>query len=88
MDDSTRAKLLSLQRMEATEAEVYRRLAKMQSDPVNQSILNGIALEEERHEAVIAKMTGEQVKANASKVRRQVILAKLFGFTFLSLIHI
>ena len=43
MDDDTRAKLLSLQRMEATEAEVYRRLAKMQPDPVNQSILNGIA---------------------------------------------
>jgi VIT1/CCC1 family predicted Fe2+/Mn2+ transporter len=54
----------------------------MQPDPVNQSILNGIALEEERHEAVIAKMTGEQVKADASKVRRQIILAKLFGFTF------
>ena len=82
MDDNTRAKLLSLQRMEATEAEVYRRLAKMQPDPVNQSILNGIALEEERHEAVIAKMTGKQVKADASKVRRQIILAKLFGFTF------
>ena len=82
MDDDTRAKLLSLQRMEATEAEVYRRLAKMQPDPVNQSILNGIALEEERHEAVIAKMTGKQVKADASKVRRQIILAKLFGFTF------
>ena len=82
MDDDTRAKLLSLQRMEATEAEVYRRLAKMQPDPVNQSIHNGIALEEERHEAVIAKMTGKQVKADASKVRRQIILAKLFGFTF------
>ena len=82
VDGNTRAKLLSLQRMEATEAEVYRRLAKMQPDPVNQSILNGIALEEERHESVIAKMTGEQVKADASKVRRQVILAKLFGFTF------
>ncbi len=82
MDDDTRAKLLSLQRMEATEAEVYRRLAKMQPDPVNQSILNGIALEEERHEAVIAKMTGKQVKADANKVRRQIILAKLFGFTF------
>jgi len=82
VDDNTRAKLLSLQRMEATEAEVYRRLAKMQPDPVNQSILNGIALEEERHEAVIAKMTGKQVKADASKVRRQIILAKLFGFTF------
>ena len=82
VDDNTRAKLLSLQRMEATEAEVYRRLAKMQPDPVNQSILNGIALEEERHESVIAKMTGKQVKADASKVRRQIILAKLFGFTF------
>jgi len=31
MDESTRSKLLNLQRMEATEAEVYRRLAKMQS---------------------------------------------------------
>ena len=31
--------------MEATEAEVYRRLAKMQKDPVNRSILKGISLE-------------------------------------------
>jgi VIT1/CCC1 family predicted Fe2+/Mn2+ transporter len=68
--------------MEATEAEVYRRLAKMQEDPVNQSILEGIALEEERHEAVIAKMTGEEVKADRAKVTRQIVLARLFGFTF------
>ena len=82
MDDSKRERLLHLQRMEATEAEVYRRLAKMQEDPVNQSILEGIALEEERHEAVIAKMTGEEVKADRAKVTRQIVLAKLFGFTF------
>jgi len=68
--------------MEATEAEVYRRLAKMQEDPVNQSILEGIALEEERHEAVIAEMTGEEVKADRAKVARQIVLARLFGFTF------
>ena len=68
--------------MEATEAEVYRRLAKLQEDPVNQSILEGIALEEERHEAVIAKMTGEEVKADRAKVTRQIVLARLFGFTF------
>jgi VIT1/CCC1 family predicted Fe2+/Mn2+ transporter len=68
--------------MEATEAEVYRRLAKMQGDPVNQSILEGISLEEERHEAVIAKMTGEEVKADRAKVARQIVLARLFGFTF------
>ena len=82
MDESTRSKLLNLQRMEATEAEVYRRLAKMQPDPMNRSILEGIALEEERHESVIGKMTGEQVKADMGKVRRQVMLARLFGFTF------
>ena len=74
--------MLRLQRMEATEAEVYRRLAKMQKDPVNRSILEGIALEEERHEAVIAKMTGEEVKADKGKVARQIVLAKLLGFTF------
>ena len=82
MDESTRTKLLGLQRMEATEAEVYRRLARMQSNPLNKSILEGIALEEERHEAVIERMTGERVKADMSKVRRQVMLARLFGFTF------
>ena len=68
MDESTRSKLLNLQRMEATEAEVYRRLAKMQPDPMNRSILEGIALEEERHESVIGKMTGERVKADMGKV--------------------
>jgi len=82
VDDSKRERLLHLQRMEATEAEVYRRLAKMQEDPVNQSILEGIALEEERHEAVIAKMTGEEVKADRAKVTKQIVLARLFGFTF------
>ena len=82
MDISERKRLLRLQRMEATEAEVYRRLAKMQKNPVNRSILEGIALEEERHEAVIAKMTGEEVKADKGKVARQIVLAKLLGFTF------
>ncbi|MFL2498299.1 MAG: VIT1/CCC1 family protein [Candidatus Thalassarchaeum sp.] len=82
MDEEKRSRLLSLQRMEATEAEVYRRLAKMQKDPVNRSILKGISLEEERHEAVIEGMTGEKVTADMGKVRRQIMLARLFGFTF------
>jgi len=82
VDEEKRSRLLSLQRMEATEAEVYRRLAKMQNDPVNRSILKGISLEEERHEAVIEGMTGEKVSADMRKVRRQIMLARLFGFTF------
>ena len=82
MDEERRARLLKLQRMEATEAEVYRRLARMQKDEVNKSILEGISLEEERHEAVIAGMTGEKVLPDMRKVRRQIMLARLFGFTF------
>ena len=82
MEEDRRAHLLKLQRMEATEAEVYRRLARMQKDPVNRSILEGISLEEERHEAVIENMTGEKVRADMGKVRRQIMLARLFGFTF------
>ena len=82
VEEDRRARLLKLQRMEATEAEVYRRLARMQKDPVNRSILEGISLEEERHEAVIENMTGEKVRADMGKVRRQIMLARLFGFTF------
>ena len=82
MDEERRVRLLKLQRMEATETEVYRRLARMQKDEVNRSILEGISLEEERHEAVIAGMTGEKVLPDMRKVRRQIMLARLFGFTF------
>ena len=82
MDEERRARLLKLQRMEATETEVYRRLARMQKDEVNRSILEGISLEEERHEAVIAGMTGEKVLPDMRKVRRKIMLARLFGFTF------
>ena len=82
MDEERRARLLKLQRMEATETEVYRRLARMQKDEVNRSILEGISLEEERHEAVIAGMTGEKVLPDMRKVRRQIMLARFFGFTF------
>ncbi len=82
MDGSTRRRLLRLQRMEATEKEVYRRLAKSQKEPVNAAILNGIALEEERHEMVIAEMTGVSVKPSILRVWLQVLLARILGLTF------
>ena len=82
MDEVRLNRLLSLQKMESTEAEVYRRLAKMQSDPVNRTILEGIALEEERHESVISKITGKEVAPNKFQVMKHVILARIFGFTF------
>ena len=82
MDKVRLERLLVLQRMEATEAEVYRRLAKMQHNPVNKAILEGIALEEERHEVFISKMTGQVVTPNKFQIIKQILLARIFGFTF------
>ena len=82
MNESMRARLLGLQKMEATESRVYRKLALMQDNPVNRTILEAIAMEEERHELEIRKLTGEDVKPNTLKVWKHVLFAKLFGFTF------
>ena len=77
MNESMRNKLLGLQKMEATESRVYRKLAVMQVDAVNRAILEGIAMEEERHESEISKLTGEYVKPNMLKVWMYIILAKI-----------
>jgi VIT1/CCC1 family predicted Fe2+/Mn2+ transporter len=74
--------LLSLQRMEATEGEIYRRLAKKQKNPSNQKILEQIAEEEGRHEAVLAKATGQTVKPMMWKVWLHSQMAWIFGLTF------
>ena len=74
--------LLSLQRMEATEGEIYRRLAKKQKNPSNQKILEQIAEEEGRHEAVLAEATGQTVKPMMWKVWLHSQMAWIFGLTF------
>lgn len=82
MGDKHQRLLYSLQRMEATEGEVYRRLAKKQKDPRNREILEQIALEEARHEAVLAEATGKIAKPIMWKVWFHSNIAWLFGLTF------
>ena len=74
--------LLSLQRMEATEGEIYRRLAKKQKNPSNKKILLQIAEEEGRHEAILAEATGQTVKPMMWKVWLHSQMAWIFGLTF------
>lgn len=74
--------LLSLQRMEATEGEIYRRLAKKQKNPSNQKILEQIAEEEGRHEKVLSEATGQTVKPTMWKVWLHSQMAWIFGLTF------
>jgi VIT1/CCC1 family predicted Fe2+/Mn2+ transporter len=68
--------------MEATEGEIYRRLAKKQKNPSNQKILEQIAEEEGRHEAVLAEATGQTVKPMMWKVWLHSQMAWIFGLTF------
>lgn len=74
--------LLRLQRMEATEAEVYRQLAAMQADPGNRDVLATIAADEARHEAQLAEMTGQSVEPNHRAVRAHVRRARWLGLTY------
>ena len=74
--------LTSLQKNEATEAEIYRRIARYVKDEHNKKVLEDIAAEEEKHAKVWAGYTKKIVKPNMGKVRRWTILARLFGFTF------
>ncbi len=82
MDEPMRRRLIRLQRMEATEAAVYHRLAANRKDSDNRRILEEIAADEERHEAVLAELTGAVVSAIRWRVLMHLVLARLFGLTF------
>jgi VIT1/CCC1 family predicted Fe2+/Mn2+ transporter len=79
---NSQRRLFALQRMEATEVEVYTRLARKQKDPHNRQILQEIAEEESRHEEILAKETGKVAKPIMWKVWLHTRLAWLFGLTF------
>lgn len=76
-----RAALLA-QRTEVTEARIYSILAQGCKDAKNAEVLRTIAREEEAHGAFWATKTGLEVRPQAFKVARTVILARLLGLTF------
>ncbi len=82
MADHLQRQLFALQRMEATEVEVYKRLAKRQKDEHNRQVLLEIAEEEKRHEKILAEETGKVAKPYKWKVWFHTQLAVLLGLTF------
>ncbi len=81
MSDTMRD-LLRFQRMEATQAEVYGRLAKRQRGKANREVLESISADEVRHVELLADKTGKKVSANSLKVFWFLMMERLFGFTF------
>ena len=76
------AQIRAFQQNEATEAEVYRRIAKRTKDAGNRDTLLRIADEEAKHAAIWQRYTGEEMRPQAGKVRRYALIALVFGFTF------
>ena len=76
------AQIRAFQQNEATEAEVYRRIARRTKDAGNRDTLLRIAEEEAKHAAIWQRYTGEEMRPQAGKVRRYALIALVFGFTF------
>ncbi|MGQ9560930.1 MAG: VIT1/CCC1 transporter family protein [Candidatus Oleimicrobiaceae bacterium] len=69
------------QRIELTEREIYRRLARL-STGHNRQVLEGIAGDELRHYEEWRKVTGQEVRARWPTVMLFVALGRLLGLTF------
>jgi VIT1/CCC1 family predicted Fe2+/Mn2+ transporter len=77
----TPAIALRLQRIEATQHAIYLALAARETGE-NRRILQSIAKDEARHYAFWQKHTGRDCKPNKLAVWWYVLLAKIFGMTF------
>jgi VIT1/CCC1 family predicted Fe2+/Mn2+ transporter len=82
IEGKTKLLLLKFQQGEITENLVYSKLAKMEKDPNNRKILEGIGIEERAHYKLLTQYTGENPKPNKWRVRKFVGIARIFGLTF------
>ena len=76
------SQIRAFQQNEATEAEVYRRIAAGTKDEGNRATLLRIADEEAKHAAIWQRYTGTELKPKRGTVRRYALIARIFGFTF------
>lgn len=71
-----------MQQNEATEAEIYRAIAKRVKKESDRATLLRIADEEEAHAKIWQKYTGREVRPNPGRVRLYALIARVFGYTF------
>lgn len=82
ISESTKKFLLTMQKNEVTEAEIYSRIARRTKDEKNKRVLLQIAKEEQSHAAIWHSYTNTSVKPSKLKVWFYFLLSILFGFTF------
>ncbi len=76
------ALLKKMQQNEINEYEIYTRIARRTKDEKNREVLLRLAGQEKAHYEIWKTYTGEALRPQMGKVRRRVLMAVLFGFTF------
>lgn len=82
VEDGLRAMLVRSQRNEITEHHVYGKLADLAKGDRNRKVLKDISQEELEHYRFWKRYSGQEVSPDLWKVRRYLLLARLFGITF------
>ena len=72
----------SFQRIEITEHNIYKRLARSIKDPENSKILHQIADDELRHYADWKNYTQRDIKPDMWNVWKYYLISRILGFTF------
>lgn len=82
LTDDIRRRLLTFQRLEITEHEIYQRLAAIISGAENRAILERIAADELRHYQDLRGHTGQEIGPNRLEVWFYYTVSRLLGITF------
>ncbi|MDR1143835.1 MAG: VIT1/CCC1 family protein [Spirochaetaceae bacterium] len=82
-DTKTAKAALAVQKNEVTEYFVYTRLAKLCGDPHNSEVLRAMGEEELAHSRYWQSKTGVEIKPGRFRVFRIIVMARVFGLTFI-----
>jgi VIT1/CCC1 family predicted Fe2+/Mn2+ transporter len=82
MDAKEIAQIVGFQRNEITESLVYHKLASIEKDPANKTILENISADEARHYELLKTFTNQSPPPKKYKANFFYIIARLFGVTF------
>jgi len=82
MEEKIKKLILTVQRNEMTEHKIYMQLADYAKDPNNAEVLRKIGKQELAHAQYWKKRTGVEIQPDNFRVFRTVLMAKLFGLSF------
>lgn len=82
MTDAMKQKMLSFQKSEITEHFIYLKLAAIEKNAKNKTVLEKIAADELRHYEIWKKHTGQEILPCRFTVAKYVWISRFLGLTF------